>query len=267
MIAAASRREPVLLVQLLQQWQNVLVTINPYAPALLRISSGAAYITRRRAEIIDLVVTQLLNLCHPYLIRTDYALPDAVLRPKVLLELSKPYAGLLLRLHYYGAPPTLDHIEWARRELGSSAVLLDSAIRDREVTLGAVIAEPELELPLIHVRAGDQPLAIPMSAIEKALPAQQSQDHPEFERSISLAECLGLSVPSSIQRPALLQVKSPHGLQPMQVESLEGHGQAAVMPPGPLFLALPWCFGFIRNEDQAPVMVIDPWPLLRGFIQ
>ena len=267
MIATASRREPALLVQLLQQWQNILVTINPYAPALLRISSGAAYITRRRAQIIDFAVTQLLNLCHPYLIRTDYALPDAVLRPKVLLELSRPYAGLLLRLRYYGDPPTLDHFQWARRELAVSVVLLDSAVRDREVTLGVLIAEPELELPLIHVRAGDQSLAIPMSSIDKALPAQQSESHAEFERCVSLAECLGLNVPGSVQRPALLQVKSPQGLQPMQVESLEGHGQGTVMPPGPLFLALPWCFGFIRNEDQAPVMVIDPWPLMRGFIK
>ncbi len=262
----AGRSGSALLVPMLRRWQGLLQSFNPLAPAILRISSGAAYITRARAERVDVAVGQLLGLCQAYLIHTDMGVPETMVRAKILLEISRPYAGLLLRLRYYGDAPTLDHAEWVRRELGSSAVLLEAAATDRMVTLGALLAEPERELPLIHVRAGDQPVALPMATVAKAQPAQEADSAAWPDPPISLAHCLGLTVPGSALRPACLLVKTPAGLHPLQVEALEGHGQGAVMSPGPLFLAVPWCLGFIHAADQAPVPVIEPWLLLKTFM-
>ncbi len=261
----AARSGSALLVPMLRRWQGLLRSFNPPAPAILRISSGAAYITRARANLVDGAVGQLLGLAHPYLIDTDLAVPETMLRAKILLEIRRPWAGLLLRLRYYGDAPTRDHAEWARRELGSSAVLLEAVARDRMVTLGVLLPEPERELALIHVRAGDQPLAVPMASVAKAQPAQETDPAAYAEPPVSLAQCLGLTVPGSAVRPACLLVKTPEGLHPVQVEALEGHGRDVVMSPGPLFLAVPWCFGFIRAADQAPVPVIEPGLLLKAF--
>jgi len=190
-----------------------------------------------------------------------------MVRAKILLEIRWPYAGLLLRLRYYGDAPTLDHAEWVRRELGSSAVLLEAVARDRMVTLGVLLPEPERELPLIYVRAGDQTLALPMATVAKAQPVAETDNAASPGDPVSLAQCLGLAVPGPAQRAACLLVKTPRGLQqPVQVEALEGHGQGVVMSAGPLFLAVPWCFGFIRADEQAPVLVIDPWPLVKPFL-
>ncbi len=265
MNAGTGRHATALLVPMLRRWQGLLRAGNPQAPAKVRISSGSAYITPSRAAKIDAVVGQLLGLCQPYLIHADLAVPVSMLRAKILVEIRWPYAGLLIRLRYHGDAPTLDHATWVRRELGSNAILLDAAARDRAVTLGALIAEPDRELALIHVRAGSQALALPMATVAKALPGGEDGSASFAGTQLSLAGCLGLDAPDRGVRPACLLVKTPLGLQPLQVEALEGHGRAVVMPPGPLFLALPWCQGFFIDSDgAAPVPVLDPWPLFKA---
>lgn len=261
----AAGRGSALLLTLLQHWQALLQSYNPYAPAILRISSGARYITRARAANIDGVVAQLLGLCQTYLLQPDLAIPESMLRAKLLLEISRPSAGLLLRLRYYGDAPTLDHSAWVRRAMAASAVLLDPVMVDRAVTLGVLLPEPEQQLSLIHVEAAGQLLAVPLAAVAKAVPAAEAVATGLPGQRYALAECLGLVVAQSAPRAACLLVKTPQGLQALQVDALVGHGRDTVMSPGPLFLAQPWCLGFVPREP--PVLVLDPWPLLRKVLK
>ncbi len=267
MMAANHGPRSLLLAPLLVRWQQLAQSLYPETAVIVRINSGSAYITQARLAHIDTVVSKLLGLCLPYLLQTnllqtDLSVSDTLLRHKLTLEINRPNAGLLLRLRYYGDPPTLDHAAWVRQELADTALLLDAASRDTTITLGVLMPESQRRLSLIYVRAADQHMALPMAAVLKAVPTREDVVHETPAQPRKLAACLGLRESRPASHPAWLLVKTEREILPLQVDALEGHGQASVLSPGPLFLAQPCYLGFIPGDSGEPIAVIDPLALL-----
>ncbi len=251
-----------LLVRLFARWSQLLVAgCPPGVWPLLRLEQGAQLVREERGEAVTGLMEPLLAAAAARLHVAPDHLAAAALRPKLRAALRLGAAGLVAELRYYGVPPADIHLRGAYAAAGTPALALPPVTVRDEVCLRAAWPEPARETSLVQVLAGRREVALPMSAVVRAVSEDTVDRSPEH--TWSLAHCLHEEpVPAALGRPALLLLRRRGPAVALKVESLVGHGRETVLPAGPLLEPVPWLLGVVAREAAAPVLVVDPLALV-----
>jgi hypothetical protein len=229
---------------------------------MLRIDRGATLLQGEPPVLLEDGVDWLLGEVRPRLAPAPPALRAASVRARVRLEIDPAGTGYRTRVRYFGTAPECARHAALRAAVGPGGCLLPPRRTGGEVALEALLQPPPGDVPLVHVLAGRRPVALPLACMERAL----SEDAPPAQplRILSLARCLAEEPVPAAGRPALLLLRGTGSALALRVELLVGHGSERVLPAGALLCELPWLLGVLERADEAPVLVVDPMPLIRG---
>jgi hypothetical protein len=229
---------------------------------MLRIDRGATLLQGEPSMLLKDGVDWLLGEVRPRLAPAPPALRAASVRARVRLEIHPEGTGYRARVRYFGTAPEGARHTALQAAAGPGSCLLPPRHKSGEVTLEAMLQPPPGDVPVVHVLAGRRPVALPLACMERAL----SEDAPPGQplRILSLAHCLAEEPVPADGRPALLLLRGTADAVALRVELLVGHGSERVLPVGALLCRLPWLLGVLARADEAPVLVVDPVPLIRG---